>query len=101
MKRKKYDDEKTYEISFRDEEARRSFWVHMHCMIAPDTRCLFGNCADEDYIRYLRKRMAIAYQLMSLYDDTLRSGKAFGTFLNYIQELDGSVLKYLNIEEAK
>ena len=97
---KSFDRDTTYKVSFKDYEAESNYWIHMHCLMAPDTRVQHGG-DDESYIKYLKRQMGKAYQIMSLYEDVQKFGKAYGGFLNYIGEIDPEVLKYLKIEEIK
>lgn len=97
---KSFDRDKTYQVTFKDNDAKKNCWIHMHCLMSPDTRVHHGG-DDESYIKYLKRQMGKAYQIMSLYEDVQKFGKAYGGFLNYIGEIDPEVLKYLRIEEIK
>lgn len=92
----KYKEDATYKVDFKDDDAKRNYWTHMHCILVDS----FG----PDY----KKRCGVVYQLMSLYEDiehlyedVEHFGKAYGGFLNYIKELSPQALKFLEISEIK
>lgn len=99
-KAKSFDRDKTYQVTFKDDGAKSNYWIHMHCLMSPDTRVQHGG-DDESYIKYLKRQMGKAYQIMSLYEDIQKYERAYGGFLNYIREIDPEVLKNLTIEEIK
>lgn len=109
MKKKTYDEDKTYRVEFKDEKAEADLWIHIHCLMAYERRSINirtkGKSDDAylEYIRYLKNRMFTVYQLMSLYRDASPGHwqQAYGGFLNMIQDLDSEALKYFKITELK
>lgn len=97
---KSFDRDKTYQVTFKDDDAKSNYWIHMHCLMASDTRARYKG-DDESYIKYLQRQMGKAFQIMSLYEDIQKYERAYGGFLNYIREIDPEVLRYLKIEEIK
>lgn len=81
---KKYDDNKTYNIEFKNHDSEQLMFIHFHCMVADKQPC----------------NEAI-FQIMSLWDDAKHWGQAYGGFLNYVQELDPQSMKYLRITEKR
>jgi hypothetical protein len=96
----KFDRDATYKVAFKNDDAQKDFWIHMHCLMVPDTRAQHGG-DDENYIEYLQRQMYKAYQVMDLYDAVQKSGRAFGGFLNLIREIDPEVLKNLKTEKIE
>ena len=105
---KSYDKDAIYTVAFKDEEARRSAWIKLHCMISAPGELEMGGKSESERIQYLKRRMGIAYQIMTLYLDceTVFSaeelaGQEYGGFLNYIAELDKDALKYIEIKKQE
>lgn len=98
---KKIDTQNTYKIRFKDEESRKCAWNHIQCMlvkIQEQTRPGRAEITIEERMKNIHDTAGRVYQLMTLYNEILQLGWAYGGFLAACYEGDKDFFKYIDYE---